>query len=78
MTKRRLDNHQECLREFGERFRRNAIENLEFWNTQNPELGAARSGAYALVLRDLRDAAASAGVPLQDIGIEDLDFPLPS
>ncbi len=69
--KRNVNEHRECLRLFGIELKKEITSNLEFWEQHNPEAAKQRAAAFALVLSAMRDAADSANVPLQDIGIED-------
>ncbi len=69
--KRDLNEHRECLRLFGIELKKEITSNLAFWEKRNPEAAKQRAAAFSLVLSAMRDAAESANVPLQDIGIED-------
>ncbi|MFY0678500.1 MAG: hypothetical protein JXR18_14580 [Neptuniibacter sp.] len=75
MSKRKLDTHQECLAEFGIRFKKEIIANLDFWKSQDKDAAQNRAFAFELVLTELKNSAKSTGVPLQDIGIEDFNVP---
>jgi len=76
MVKRRRLGHEECLREFGDSFKKQVLENLKYWEAQDKDEAAARSLAFELVLTELVDSANRTGVPLQDIGIEDFAVPV--
>jgi len=74
MTKRRNTTmHEECLRAFGVKFRKEVGSDLKFWKAQKSEVAETRRATYAHVLFLLKEAAAETGVPLQDIGVEDFE-----
>lgn len=75
MTKRKIDAHEGCLRQFGKLFKSTVKENLSFWKKQDLDRAEARAAAFELVRADLIRAAESSGTPIQDIGIEDFNIP---
>ena len=76
MVKRRKLGHEECLREFGDSFKKLVLENLRYWEAQDKDEAAARSLAFELVRTELVEAAIRTDVALQDIGIEDFAVPI--
>ena len=75
MVKRRIDTHEECLREFSASFRKEVAENLRHWQRVDPAAARARYGAYVLVLRRFTESLESAGIPLVDVGLADYEVP---
>ena len=75
MVKRRIDTHEECLKEFSAAFRKEVAENLRYWRKMDPKSAYARHDAFVLVLTRFTEALEHAGIPLVDVGLADYEVP---
>ncbi|WP_124451368.1 hypothetical protein [Paucibacter sp. KBW04] len=75
MTKRRIENHEECLRSFAQTLKREIKENLAVWEAMNREQAIGRRMAFSNVVFLLKREAEKHGVPLVDLGLVDYEVP---
>ena len=75
MTKRRLDTHAECLRDFSLSLQRELKENLRFWDQEDPDAARSRAAAFGLVVATLKKQLDQHSIPLVDVGLADYELP---
>ena len=75
MTKRRLDTHEECLKTFSAKLRKEIKSNLKAWSVMNPKQAQARRMAYTNIVFLLKETAREFDIPLIDLGMADYEVP---
>ncbi len=77
MTTRRLQTHEECLREFVSELKKEVKSGLAAMSGADPKHIAQRRAAYASVFFVLRRTAAKHQIELVDLGLVDYEVPHP-
>ena len=75
MTKRRLDTHEECLKSFSAKLKREIKENLKAWSVMDSKQAQARRMAYANIVFLLKETSREFDIPLADLGLADYEVP---
>lgn len=75
MTKRRLDTHEECLKAFSSKPRKEIKENLKAWSSMDRKQAQARRLTYANVVFLLKGISREFYIPLVDLGLADYEVP---
>jgi hypothetical protein len=77
VTTRRLQTHEECLREFVSELKKEVKSGLAAMSGADPKHIAHRQAAYASVFFLLKKTAAKHQIQLVDLGLVDYEVPHP-
>lgn len=75
MTKRRIENHEACLKAFSEHLRKDVKDNLKAWAVMDPIQAQARRMAYANIVFLLKQTATEHDISLAELGLAGYEIP---